>query len=78
MDIVKKYHIHLEQDLHFLKTTDLQNYFYKMENETPKTDKVKMASIARVIVYDLVYPSENSVKSNFKKYAYRILKDRSN
>ena len=47
---------HLRQDFHISKTTDIQTYFSKIENETPKTDKIRKIGIERYTVYnDLIF-----------------------
>ena len=41
MEIPSRYNFHLDLDFHVFKTTNLQNYFFKMGKETSKTEKVK-------------------------------------
>ena len=56
MEVSVKYDFHLQQDFHISKTTDIQTYFSKIENETPKTDKIRKIGIERYTVYnDLIF-----------------------
>ena len=57
MEISSKHNFYL--NFHILKKTNFQSYFFKMENETPKTPEVKNAGVERnKIVDNRVYSFE--------------------
>lgn len=62
MEISSKHNFYL--NFHILKKTDFQSYFFKMENEIPKTPEVKNAGVERnKIVDNRVYSFEKLIKT---------------